>query len=437
MLFRIIANVVLSSFIVGCWNCGNAEDVIDGMDDIEIVVEAMDRSASRLDKIALSLVVSNRSDHAINIWNVADDGFGYSVETFSNGVWNATSESFCASFRKSICVPPDEQCKFHVLVPCDIGRFRIMIEYWTGQLGESPMKAAYSPPSSIKDLMDNERFPNMHALTVTNIVVTYPCHRDYFSDEDRRCGLDVKVLFDKAVDPSAYQVMDKDVALVASADAYFSFGMSFDEELIRRGRMCNPKLKVFTPANTCELIANDPYVWLNPINGLDIINELRRRIYTPPKENLGGCGFILTVRNHMAKNGYTLAITDPGFKNITSFYGAKTILFSRRDGLKTYKEKINAARTNDVNRVLAFSFQDRSFVEKLSSDIGCKTTWMDPAIHGSITNLELDIAKGFLEKCRKDEARLLDEEEAKMAAEEQKKKAVEKSNLFKPHSNSN
>ena len=274
---------------------------------------------------------------------------------------------------------------------------------------------------STKDELSSE----MHALTVTNIVVTYPCHKDYFSEEDRLCGLDVKVLFDKGVDPSVYKVADKDVALVASADAYLSFGMSFAEELIRRGRMCNPKLKVVTPANTCELIANDPYVWLNPINGLDIINELRRRIYKPPKESLGGCGFILTVRNHMAKNGYTLAITDPGFKNITSFYGAKTILFSRRDGLKTYKEKINAARTNDVNRVLAFSFQDRSFIEKLSSDIGCKTTWMDPAIHGSITNLELDIAKGFLEKCRKDEARLLDEEEAKMAAEEQKKNSKE------------
>ncbi len=421
MLFRIIANVVLSSCIVGCWRGDSSKDDLDEMDDIEVVVEAIDRSTAKLGKIALRLVVRNRSDQAINIWNVTDDGFGYSVETFSNGVWNATSESFCATFRKSNCVPPDEQCKFNVLIPCDVGRFRIRIEYWTGQLGESPMKAAYSPPSSIEDLMDDELSSEMHALIVTNIVVTYPCHKDYFDEEDRLSGLDVKVLFDKGVDPSAYRVADKDVALVASADAYLSFGMLFDEELIRRGRMSNPKLKVFTPTNTCELIANDPYVWLNPINSLDIVNELRKRIYTPPKESIGRCGFILGVRNKLSENGYTVAITDPGFRNLTSFYGAKTILFSKRDDLKTYKAKINAARTNGVNRVLAFSFQDRSFVEKLSSDIGCKTTWMDPAIHESITNLGLDMVKGFIEKYKKDEERFFDEEEARMAAEEQKK----------------
>ena len=113
MLFRIIANVVLSSCIVGCWRGDSSKDDLDEMDDIEVVVEAIDRSTAKLGKIALRLVVRNRSDQAINIWNVTDDGFGYSVETFSNGVWNATSESFCATFRKSTCVPPDEQCKFH------------------------------------------------------------------------------------------------------------------------------------------------------------------------------------------------------------------------------------------------------------------------------------------------------------------------------------
>ena len=240
-------------------------------------------------------------------------------------------------------------------------------------------------------------------LAVTNIVVAFPIFKTFFSDEDVTRGLRIGVLFDKGSDMSAYRVMESDMAMITSADAYVSLGTPFDGELIRQGKTRNPSLKVFCPTNSCKLVASNPYIWLNPDNVVSIENELHRLIYATPENMRGRCHNLMN--NALGRNGYTIAITNHGFEYFTSFYGPQSILFSKSDSAEHRKKKVEEARSRHVNRLLAFSFEDEKYIANLSRELGCKVIRVDPTDTASVADLPMAVLRGFLEKSRDDDER--------------------------------
>jgi len=147
MTIRVISTVIFLMVYAGCWrSIGPQSDSL--CRELEVLVSNMATTQSNESQV-ISVTVSNRSDRVINVWKASDDGFGCSIETLNGGNWKDDGRMFCATFREHLRLSPGEYYNFKLPVACDVGKFRVMVEYWEDTYDRTNFKCAYSLPFTL------------------------------------------------------------------------------------------------------------------------------------------------------------------------------------------------------------------------------------------------------------------------------------------------
>jgi len=234
--------------------------------------------------------------------------------------------------------------------------------------------------------------------------------------------LKINLLIDKGQEPHGFEPSPRQIQSLSRSKVYFTTGMEFEQEIVRRLQTGAPKLQIADTSKNIEKIPMDhdghehsarevldPHVWLSPPNlksmaavmakSLVAMDPENQKVY---ENNLSDLNTRLdTLDRKVAKElddfqGASFFVFHPAFGYFANRYHLEQVAVEMGGKAPTPRQLlslIKKARADGVKVIFVQPQFDPRSAEKIAVAISGKVVALDPLAENSVDNIQIMAVK--------------------------------------------
>ncbi len=209
------------------------------------------------------------------------------------------------------------------------------------------------------------------AAAATRAVVPFLPHVSLVKEAGCK-DVEVSVLLKAGANPHSFDPSVRDIKMLAACDVYLAAGFPFETRLLERVRELKPSLKIVSLTNGCDLIANDPHLWISVSNRAVMVRNIRSAL--GGDENTG-------IWSPTVRAGAAFVSCHPTWNYLCRDLGLNVINLERNGREPTVKslaEDLQAAKRAGVKLVVTEPQFPRRTAERFAKELGAEILTLDP-----------------------------------------------------------